>query len=290
MINFIPYDKIDRRKYDDCIGHSRESRIYAFSWYLDCVCERWDALVEDDYLAVMPLPKGRKYGIDYVYTPSWVQQLGVFSLEEADHLQQEKFLRALSRKYVWIDYQFNAANKAMAPFSSLRKNYILPLDKCFDDLQRDFSNNRKRISKKSFADFHLDKQGDPELFFENYTRLEKPYALDESAIRRLRCLCSTDNGKVRIWNVFKDGVFMAGLVWLISAKRITYLVPLSDRKFKAYQLATFLLLELIRDFQGQQVVLDFEGSMVLGVERFYQSFGAKPETYYYFKKRWLRYD
>mgnify|MGYP006897125485 CR=1 FL=1 len=45
--------------------------------------------------------------------------------------------------------------------------------------------------------------------------------------------------------------------------------------------------ELINDFQGQQMILDFEGSMLTGVENFYQSFGAYAESYYYFKKRFI---
>ena len=48
---------------------------------------------------------------------------------------------------------------------------------------------------------------------------------------------------------------------------------------------TFIINELISDFQAQDVILDFEGSMISGVEKFYQSFGAQPESYFYYKKR-----
>jgi hypothetical protein len=75
------------------------------------------------------------------------------------------------------------------------------------------------------------------------------------------------------------------LVWLSDARRITYLVPVSDEKAKQFHVSTFLVNELIRDFQGQGMLMDFEGSMVSGVEKFYQSFGAKAESYYNLKIR-----
>ena len=44
---------------------------------------------------------------------------------------------------------------------------------------------------------------------------------------------------------------------------------------------------VVHDFQERDMLLDFEGSMVKGVEKFYQSFGAVPEYYSYYKKRFL---
>jgi len=81
------------------------------------------------------------------------------------------------------------------------------------------------------------------------------------------------------------GVFMAGLIWLKDKNRITYLVPLADDQAKKLHIPTFIINELISDYQQQDLVLDFEGSMVKGVEKFYKSFGAIPEYYSYYKKR-----
>ena len=41
----------------------------------------WDALVEDDYVSVMPLPYRKKMGVTYIFPPTMTQQLGVFSHE-----------------------------------------------------------------------------------------------------------------------------------------------------------------------------------------------------------------
>ncbi len=85
--------------------------------------------------------------------------------------------------------------------------------------------------------------------------------------------------------MFQDSEFLAGLVWLEDAHRITYLAPIANERAKQLHVSTYLINELINDFQGQKMILDFEGSMLTGVENFYQSFGAYAESYYYFKKR-----
>jgi hypothetical protein len=58
-----------KTKYDTCMAQSLNSRIYAFSWYLDAVADHWDVLVYGDYEAVMPLPWRQKMGnCVYLYT------------------------------------------------------------------------------------------------------------------------------------------------------------------------------------------------------------------------------
>lgn len=285
MIRYIQAKQIDRIKYDHCVANSQSGRIYAYSWYLDCTCERWDLLIEGDYDFVMPLPLRVKYGILYIYMPSWVQQLGVFSNDLIDENRINSFVKAIPQKIRWIDYQFNANNKLPGLTAVLKRNYLLSLHQSFEEIQKHYNTNRKRISKNCFKDYVIEKKGSAEVFLTHYRRLNKSYPVLEESIDKLNCLCQTRNGKVNIWNVFKDGIFIAGLIWLKDKQRITYLVPLADNEAKKLHIPTYLINELIKDNQNQEFLLDFEGSMVSGVEKFYQSFGAKPEHYSYYKKR-----
>jgi hypothetical protein len=243
--------------------------------------------MEGDYDTVMPLPRKTKYGITYVYTPPWVQQLGLFSLHKTNEKTQHEFLKRISKKFVWIDYHLNSSHVSASGSVSIKKNYLLSLEGGIEKIQDNYNKNRKRISKREFDNLDLDKNGDIEVFIENYKNQEKPYAISEDAIDRLKCLYLKGMKQVHVWNVFHEKEFLAGLVWLQDAQRITYLAPLADERAKQLHVPTYLINELIRDFQGQQMMLDFEGSMVAGVENFYQSFGARAESYYYFKKRFL---
>ncbi len=46
---------------------------------------QWDALVLDDYQAVMPLTWRSKFGIRYLYQPAFTQQTGIFSASPFHH-------------------------------------------------------------------------------------------------------------------------------------------------------------------------------------------------------------
>ncbi|MBK8472915.1 MAG: hypothetical protein IPL33_12555 [Sphingobacteriales bacterium] len=54
-IRYVAHADIDRLRWDDAITRAANSLPYAYSWYLDIVAPHWDALVTDDYSAVMPL-------------------------------------------------------------------------------------------------------------------------------------------------------------------------------------------------------------------------------------------
>jgi hypothetical protein len=76
-----------------------------------------------------------------------------------------------------------------------------------------------------------------------------------------------------------------GLLWLKDHRRITYLFPVANKKGKDLDAPTFILNNMILEHQGTDLLLDFEGSMIPGVARFYRSFGAQIETYYFMKSR-----
>lgn len=287
MIRYISAKQIDRIKYDHCILNSQQCRVYAYSWYLDCTCEKWNLLIEGDYEYVMPLPIKVKYGIPYIHMPSWVQQLGLFSRNKIDESKINSFVKAIPRRIRWIDYQFNSGNKLHGLSSALKNNYLLSIHQNFEEIEKNYNKNRKRISKNCFKDFTIEKKGSAEVFLSNYKRLNKSYKVLDESLDKLKCICQANNGQVHIWNVFRDNIFIAGLVWLKDEKRITYLVPLADERAKKLHIPTFIINELIRDYQAQDLLLDFEGSMMKGVAKFYESFGAKPEFYSYFKKRFF---
>ena len=276
MIKYIPHDLVDRDKYDSCIAQAKNARLYAHSWYLDCVAEKWDVLMSDAYSKVMPLPCRKKYGINYIYMPSWTQQLGVFSKDEIDADEVGAFINSIPGKFALVDYRLNASNPVNRFSVKNRNNYILPLHQDFEEIFRGYNKNRQRISKLGFEEFYIDKKGKGGA--KDFLRLLEVepmnYPISEDAMRKMKNLLMMDNDHIHIWNVYKKEKCVAGLVWLADQHRITYLFPVVADEAKKEHVNTFLVNELIRDHQNSDKVLDFEGSMIPGVARFYKSFGA----------------
>ena len=80
MIRYLKNHEIDMLKWDNCIAHSFNGNVFGYSWFLDVVSHGWEALVEDNYVRVMPLTTVRKNFITSIHQPDFAQQLGIYSV------------------------------------------------------------------------------------------------------------------------------------------------------------------------------------------------------------------
>jgi hypothetical protein len=55
QIQYLSHKNIDKIKWDAVIASSSNRLIYGYSFYLDHMAKQWDALILNDYEAVMPL-------------------------------------------------------------------------------------------------------------------------------------------------------------------------------------------------------------------------------------------
>ncbi|RXP63277.1 hypothetical protein EC396_02300 [Lutibacter sp. HS1-25] len=288
MIRYLKRKNIDIVKYNACIETAVNTRIYAYSWYLDIVADNWDALVLNDYEAVMPLTWRQKYFIKYIYPPAWTQQLGVFSSFKIEADITKQFVDAIPKKFKKITIQFNSNNDLSLFKTEERMNYILPLNKSYEDIYNGYNKNRKRSLKKLGAEnYSIDKKINASEFLVFYLNEQKNYQLKQDQITSLQQLLNSNQKAVNIWGIKENEKLLASLIWLKDINRITYLLPIATKKAKEKGLPTLLISQLIKDFQNSNLLLDFEGSMVKGVAGFYKSFGVEEEKYFSFKMKLL---
>ncbi|MDX1829997.1 MAG: hypothetical protein R3342_10675 [Lutibacter sp.] len=281
MIRYLKRNQLDTKLYDACIQKSDNARIYAYSWYLDCVADNWDALVLNNYEAIMPLPWRRKYLIKYIYPPTWTQQLGVFSKNRITQELMLDFINAIPKKFKKITIQFNSENQNNFLKLEERNNFILALNHSNEALIDRFNNNRKRdLTKAKATSLKIEKGIDINTFLDFYLSEDKNYTLTLNQISTLNNLLNSNNKSINIWGIRNKKQLVACLVWLKEEDRITYLLPIATSTAKNTGLPTLLVAELIREFSNSNMILDFEGSMIEGVADFYKSFGATKEIYY----------
>ena len=285
MIQYIKRKDLNIEKYDTCIENSVQSRMYAFSWYLDIVADNWGVLVADDYKAVMPIPWSKKYRIKYVSQPFQCQQLGIFSLDELSIETQEKFIKDIPKKYLKVTLNFNSNNHFDDKMIE-NKNYILSLNEAYVHQFKSFSKGRKhavKVGEKKelvLRETTISSLIKVQEEYYNYTgfskeRLEK---LSEYVI---------NNDKGFVLGVFKDEVLLGGGFFLQSKNRITYLFSSFTNEGKKLQASSFLLNSIIKKHENSNLILDFEGGNMPNIGSFYKSFGAKTETYFSFKRVFL---
>ncbi len=288
MIRFEKRNQIDEEKYNDCISKSLQSRVYAYSWYLDVVANSWGVLVQNDYEAVMPLPFQKKYLILYITQPFFTQQLGVFSKQEISEELLRLFLKRIPRKFLKIALQFNSQNKFTSHKIIQKNNYILSLNSEYKTLYKNFSKGRKHAIQQGLKhEFDIE-----EIQFSELLKLsEQHYSFEEipdnefdKLIKLVEVLQSKN--KVKIIGVKKNKTLIGGSVFIIDNHRIIYLFSAVSKTGKENQVASLLLNNIIETHANTNKILDFEGSMTSSIASFFKSFGASPEAYFLFKK-WL---
>ncbi len=289
MIRYLTRNELDIVKYDTCISNAENFHVYANSWFLDIVCDSWDALIEDDYQSVMPLPKRKKYGIHYIYLPPWTQQLGVFSSQSINESAVLQFIKEIPKKFKLVDVFFNSNNLMSSQRITTRDNFILSLDKTYESLRKEYSKGRKSSCKQA-KQFNLeiiknyDHKKIIQLFKKNKgAELNKNYS-DYQILNKLTEHALRLNSIKSIGVINRNDELIGGAIFLIDKYRITYLFSAINDEGREKQAMSFLIDHVIESNAGSNYMLDFEGSMITKLASFFKSFGAHKEVYFHLKK------
>lgn len=287
MIRYIQNSEIDYKKWDACIGQAFNGNVYAWSWYLDIVCEAWDALVLGDYEQVMPLTSGKKYGINYLYQPPFTQQLGLFSISPSTALTANDFLEILSRQYRFAEINLNRYNKASHPAFKIRmrRNYELDLIKPVEELRSSYASNTTRnIRKAENAGISIIENIDPQSIIAMFRR-EKGIEIKKMGDKQYHMLDKlmyrgTYKNMAMIVGAFdRNNQLCAGMFLLKSHHRIVFLFSANNNIARQTGAMHLLIDRVIKKYSGQALTLDFEGSEIPGLARFYASFGSSVTHY-----------
>ena len=291
MIRYLKNHEIDFDKWNHCISASINGLVYAYSWYLDIVCSKWEALVEDDYKIVFPLTAGKKIGIDYLFQPYFSQQLGVFSPNLLTQEKIEEFFRAIPSNYKFIEINVNKLNKINTAKFNTSENltYELELINSYENIYKNYSDNTKRNLKKAIkSKVSIVENTKPDiiikLFREN--RGKKISNLKENnykVLSRLIYKCIY-KGKAKIYGAYSEkNELCAGAFFIESNKKAIFLFSAISEEARKNG-AMFLLIDnYIKENSQKELILDFEGSNDENLARFYNGFGA--EKFYYLNIR-----
>jgi len=281
MIRFLQHYEIDRIAWDNCIENSQQGLIYGLSWYLDLVSPGWCALAENDYEAVMPLPVKKKFGINYIIQPVYAQQLGIFSATQVSAEKVSEFISAIPDKYKFLAVNLNFANHFVSGDFKLRSNanYELSLEPDYDYLYRTFSSNTQRnIQKAVGLNINFEGTADELIELKTENTAKGRRRLPAEYIKKFVSVF-LENGKGFICKASVDDKPCAAVFFIYHNKRIYYLIPVSNPTGKEKK-AMFAIIDLlIQKFAGSNLVLDFEGSNIPGLARFFEGFAAENVNY-----------
>lgn len=294
-LQYLERHQIDTIQWDRCIDTASNGLIYGYSWYLDGMAKHWDALVWKQYEAVMPLIWNRKWGIDYLYHPPFIQQSGIFSPHPVTVELERAFLNAVPARFRFAEIFLNYAHPDVHPNHS---NFILPLHGSYEQLRGHYQNvlvkNLKRAANagldyttlipapvvlNAFKDLYGARF--PHIRADHYSRFKK--------------ICEQHPHHVVVRAAASDNQLYSAAILLKDSRRLYLMVSVTWPDGKDKQANRFLLDMIIQEYAGTQLVFDFEGSDIPGIAMYFKNYGSIDQPYYFYRYnnlprliRWLK--
>ena len=282
-IEYVKHNKVNLKKWDDCIRTAVNGNLYAFSWYLNIVSEGWDALVLNDYEAVMPLTHKKKYGFQIILQPYFTQQLGVFSTRASTPDLTKAFLDAIPKSFRYMIINLNKYNQLTTPYQPFRVNHNFELDLIFTHEQQSkkySENTRRNIAKAKEAGLSVTSNTCSVNDFIQLLKKNVGVKVEDlpqekyDDIRKIISFAMQGRFGETLLVYSRENELLAAVFFVFSHKKAIYLFAASSEEGKK-QRAMFLLVdEFIKKYSEKNLILDFEGSNIEGLARFYQGFGA----------------
>lgn len=286
--------QIDVQKWDNCIRHAPNGSVFALSWYLNSVADQWEGLVIGDYQAVIPLVVKSKYGIKVAYQPFFTRNFDLYSSLEGGSDQSLECMQMIQEHVKYLEFCLPENFPIPPGFTAKERRFqVLDLSAELPQLQAGYSENVKRSIKKAIkAGYSVERNVSAEsivkLFRETKGKDLEVFKDDDYVkLKHLMKNCLDHQAGLTLGIYDADGQLHAGAFFISFQGRFTFLKSGASETGRKNGAMQYLFDQFISAHRGNGKLLDFGGSSVESVARFYASFGGKDCVYLQVKKNGL---
>ena len=145
MIIYLKNTEIDRVHWDTCLKNAGVGKPYPYSWYLDIMAPGWEALIDDDYDSLFPVPAKEFLGLKFTCTPVFVQQLGAYSPDKPAPSALTEFLDYMPEIFRLTDLRIGQKTDYPGYWIREKQNYVINLSYPYGTLADRFTHDCRRI-------------------------------------------------------------------------------------------------------------------------------------------------
>ncbi len=291
-IDILPSHKIDADKWNNCIANANNGLIYSRYEYLQAMCDNWHGVVINDYTAVVALPWRKKFGFRYNYEAAFIQQLGLIG--NINDINIAELIFSFT-KYGDILFNFENEQFAKTTHAKRRTNLVIDLSVGIEQIRlaykKDLLQNLKKAEKadlnvvtdlaiddaiKHYRSYYHDRFSHiTSNDYNNFYQLAQDFSKQDMCFTRK--ICNSSGELMAIGLFFKD------------EKRIYNVMNTTTEAGRRSEANHYLIDAVIKEFAGEKLLFDFEGSDLPGVKSFYEKFGAIDQPYYHWHFNKLRF-
>ena len=285
--------------------------IFSKDWWMDAVCgeDNWDVILiknrNGEIIASMPYYIRNKFGVKMITQPPLTQTNGVYikypkgqkldsriSYEKDIVYEIDEKLKELKIDYYNQNFHYTFNN--WQPFywkgysQTVRYTYILKDLSNLDIVYSNFNKSKRKYIEKNEKIYKVYKTEDIETFYALNKRvfqrqnLKIPYSSE--LIEKLDKTLSEKKSRVIFAVDDKNGNTICMLYLVFDNKSSYLLMSGTDPDTRDLNVKTMLVWEAIKFSSRENLIFDFEGSMVENIATFFREFGAEPTPYFNISK------
>ena len=295
----------DKEAYILFCEKEKEIPLFSKSWYLDAVCGEsgWDILMikkGSEIAATMPILKKKQFGFSLSRMPLITPCLGpYFSRKFRSVKQQEKLMRVFIEqlpKFDFFDQNFHPAITNWLPFywegfeATVRYSFLIDLSQTLEEISQKISsnyrNNKITKAQKSIrivSDRSLEEFYDVQKMTFEKQQMRVPYSFD--FVKNFDSVLEKENARKVFFGIDENEQIhsVAYLTW--DEETAYFQMTGSDPIFRNSGAGVLIIWESIKyakEILGKQQ-FDFCGSVIEGIAKVRQEFGAEQVPYFNLK-------
>ena len=287
MIRFISHAHIDFVKWDGCVRSSLSYSMYGLSWFLNAAHQGWNAVVLNDYEAVLVIPTSRKFCINYALNPLFIRDCGIYSNR---NLSDDEIVSMIEKiPYNYLKCELYIQQLPQKYRSAVRNYQCISLNNSFENLKNEWNENTLRNIKKAHrngVEIIVDQDIDAvyQLFVsQKLSEIENIKKNDAVILQHIMqsALKNTDTFVVKAMSGHQ---ILASALFMVDDQCVLFFKGASTPLGKSSGAMHLIMAKMIEKYANSHRILDFGGSNLSSVAQFYKGFGGKDITYYSWKK------
>lgn len=290
-IQLLPAREIDPIRWNKLVQLSNNGYVYAQYEYLNIFANHWMAWVDADYQFAWPMVFNRKWGIQYLYQPYFVAQLGAMHRQGASDLglTLSALWKQLPKKYLYVDIDLPEDHQPLSALSRgmYRQTMFLTLSQGIESLRSGYHRLASRMIRRSIqarVEVSFGTDIDTDLHFYQST-IGSSMRTHTEGYERLRkgLIHAQQVGQLLHLRATVDGQLM-GVYFLLHTDQYMHSVAGCASSHGKESGAFYALTDFALEFGTKHSkVFRFEGSDHPGIAAFNSQFGAESVPYWHIR-------
>ncbi|MBK7340315.1 MAG: hypothetical protein IPQ10_02440 [Saprospiraceae bacterium] len=303
FFKLLHFREIDEQEWNRFIECSPHGNIYHLYNYLTHLLEDWKAIMVyegSELLAILPFSVKRKYLINYAIQPIFSQYIGIIMKAYSDNTYKKYELqkKVIQTIHVAIpkdihffqynfapEYNYGMALRWLGWNQSIKYTYWVDISKGYEVFIGEAASHvRREIKKAQQNGIRIEVENNPDLVID-ILKLAKPELIKKLDQKYLKALSNNSSyfyssGRSCTLIAYKDSTPIAGMIYFLYKNKMIYYQGSTIPKYKNSGAMSLIISESVRILGGNYTILDFDGSMIEPIERFFRGFGAYPVPYF----------